>query len=208
MLAYAYKYVKLTDNNVTSIDPEKFENIRELMTELLIMGVSRQMKKGLLRDYESRTEEMTAVRGRISMGETVNRRSLTRCRLVCVFDEYVTDTIMNRILKTVMLLLIRSDIKKEQKNRLAPILRVFSDVQCTELRSIKWDRFVYNRHNSGYRLLMTLCRIICENMLPSTEKGDRVMREILPDNLPKLYEKFLLEYFKLHHSGEIYANAS
>ena len=197
MLSYAFK--DLREQNVVSVKPEEFENIHQLMAEIIIRGVSYQLKKGLLRNYESCQEELAVLRGKIDISDTINSGSLIRRKLVCSYDEYTDDTLMNRILKSVMLLLIRSEIKDKQVVELRRIIRYFSSIAEVDLFNIRWDSLAYNRNHGEYRLLMSVCRIICENMLHSTEDGDVRLISFSEENLNKLYEKFILNYCIKHY---------
>ena len=197
MLSYAFK--DLREQNVVSVKPEEFENIHQLMAEIIIRGVSYQLKKGLLRNYESCQEELAVLRGKIDISDTINSGSLIRRKLVCSYDEYTDDTMMNRILKSVMLLLIRSEIKDNQIVELRKLVRYFSSIAEVNLFNIRWDSLTYNRNHGEYRLLMSVCRIICENMLHSTEDGDVRLVSFSEENLNKLYEKFILNYCIKHY---------
>jgi len=123
MLAYAFR--DLTEQGIVSVRPEEFDNTAQLMAEIIIRGVSYQLKKGLFRGYESCTDELSSVRGRINMSETVNRCSHIRRKIVCDYDEYTDDTLLNRILRSTMLLLIRSDIKPRQVSELRRLVTYF-----------------------------------------------------------------------------------
>lgn len=197
MLAYAFR--DLTEQGIVSVRPEEFDNTAQLMAEIIIRGVSYQLKKGLFRGYESCTDELSSVRGRINMSETVNRCSHIRRKIVCDYDEYTDDTLLNRILRSTMLLLIRSDIKPRQVSELRRLVTYFGQVSDIALSEIRWNSLSYDRNSREYRLLMSVCRIICENMLHSTENGDMILADFGEENLPKLYEKFILNYFAVHH---------
>ena len=197
MLSYAFK--DLQEQNIVSVKPEEFENIHQLMAEIIIRGVSYQLKKGLLRNYESCQEELAILRGKIDISDTINSGSLIKRKLVCSYDEYTDDTPMNRILKSVMLLLIRSEIKDKQVVELRRLVRYFSSIAEVNLFNIRWDSLTYTRNHGEYRLLMSVCRIICENMLHSTEDGDVRLISFSEENLNKLYEKFILNYCIKHY---------
>lgn len=199
MLCYAFR--DLQEQDIVSVKPEEFDNIQQLMAEIVIRGVSYQLKKGLLCSYENHSEELFVVRGKIDISETINSGGIWKRKLVCNFDEYTKNTLMNQILKSVMLLLIRSDdVKKEQASELRRLVRYFSSVSQTDLMEVRWDLLVYSRNHSEYRLLMDVCRIICENMLHSTNDGDLRLTAFSDNNIAKLYEKFILKYFERHYN--------
>ena len=54
MLSYAFQ--TLNDKAYKKIETENFENTAELFSEILIIGVSAQIKQGLVRDYIDVTE--------------------------------------------------------------------------------------------------------------------------------------------------------
>lgn len=196
MLCYAFK--DLQEHGTVSVNPEEFENIQQLMSEIIIRGVSYQLKKGLLHNYEAYRENLSVIRGKIDISETLNNGVSWRKKLVCDYDEYTEDTMMNRILKSVMLLLIRSDIKDRQKTELRRLVRYLSNISQTDLLSVRWESLAYSKNHGEYRLLMSVCRIICENMLHSTEAGDLKLTDFSEKNLNKLYEKFILNYYVKH----------
>ena len=197
MLSYAFK--DLQEQSVVSVKPEEFDNIHQLMAEIIIRGVSYQLKKGLLHNYENCHEELSMLRGKIRFSDTVSNGSLLRRKLVCSYDEYTENTLMNRILKSVMLLLIRSEIRDIQASELRRLVRYFSDVDEIDLCNIHWDLLTFSKNHGEYRLLMSVCRIICENMLHSTEDGDVRLVSFSEGNLNKLYEKFILNYYIKHY---------
>lgn len=199
MLCYAFR--DLQEQDIVSVKPEEFDNIQQLMAEIVIRGVSYQLKKGLLCSYEYHSEELSVVRGKIDISETINSGGIWKRKLVCNFDEYTENTLMNQILKSVMLILIRSDdVKKEQTAELRRLVRYFSSVSQTDLMIVRWDSLVYSRNHGEYRLLMDVCRIICENMIHSTEDGDLRLTAFSDKNIAKLYEKFILKYFERQYN--------
>lgn len=199
MLCYAFR--NLQEQDIVSVKPEEFDNIQQLMAEIVIRGVSYQLKKGLLCSYEYHSGEMSVVRGKIDISETINSGGMWKRKLACSFDEYTENTLMNQILKSVMLLLIRSDdVKKEQTSELRRLVRYFSSVSQTDLMIVRWNSLVYSRNHGEYRLLMDVCRIICENMIHSTEDGNLRLTAFSDKNIAKLYEKFILKYFERHYN--------
>lgn len=198
MLSYAFK--DLQQQSVVSVKPEEFDNIHQIMAEIIIGGVSYQLKKGMFRNYETCQEELIGIRGKIDIADTINCGSGRRRKLVCSYDEYTENTLLNQILKSVMLLLLCSELREGQAVELRRLVRYFSDITEIDLYSVRWDSLVYNRNYGEYRLLMSVCRIICENMLHSTEEGDVKLVSFSESYMHHLYEKFLLNYYIKHYS--------
>lgn len=67
----AYTYDTLTPSVFEAMQVERFDNIYNMYAHVLTRGLGVQLKKGLNKAYRTRTEEMTSVRGRISMPGTI-----------------------------------------------------------------------------------------------------------------------------------------
>lgn len=196
MLAYAFK--ELTSDSIRIVATEKFDNIYELMSEIIIKGVTYLIKKGLTESYEECSREVLTLKGKVDITETIKKSSLVRKKVICNYDEYTKNILFNRILKSVMLLLIRENIREKQKKLLKKLIISFSEIDSVDLSSINWNFFNYNRNNKHYRLLMNICRLICENMIQTTEDGNVKLMDFSDGALCRLYEKFILNYYMQH----------
>lgn len=198
MLSYAFQELK--KNTYEKIAGEKFENIYDLFAEILGHGISSQLKQGLHRNYVPREDELNTLRGKLNMPSTMRLYARGVHRLDCEFDEYSENNVFNRILKTTMLLLIKHHgVQAERKQMLRKMLPFFTNVDDINLQYIKWNTFRFDRNSKTYEMLMYLCYFIIDNMLLSTESGDYIMSTFSDDHMCRLYEKFVLEYYKKHH---------
>lgn len=205
MLAYAFQ--ALNEQGYKSIETEKFDNVAELCSAILVRGVSIQLKRGLMKEYLEETESLSSVRGRIEINESIKTRSLLKGQLVCSFDDFSVNAYMNRIIKTTMLLLIRSDISKTRKKELKKILIYFTDVEPLDAHNINW-KIQYNRNNQTYRMLVSICYLVIKGLIQSDSTGNtKVMDFFDEQRMCRLYEKFILEYYRKEHKN-IKASAS
>ena len=154
MLAYAFQ--TLQGQGYRDITAEEFDNTADLLAEILSRGVSLQLKHGLGREYVDREDMLSSPRGKIELSESLKTRSILRRQLVCSYDEFSTDTRMNRILKATIMLLIRSDIDKARKKALRRLLPYFVDVEDVNLSGEDWH-MRFDRNNQTYRMLMNVC---------------------------------------------------
>ena len=199
MLAYAFSSLRSPGQD--RFASEEFEHLHELFAAILIDGVSRQVKRGLQHGYVTRSEELATVRGRIDVTRTATQRSLTRGRLVCEHDDYETDTAHNRALKAVMTLLIRHGaVSRGRKVELRNLLQYFTEVHLIDPTTIRWNTLTYHRGISGYRLLLGVCELVVKGTLQGQAGGDAILSEWLSDEkMHDLYERFLRNYFTVHH---------
>ena len=59
----------------------------------------------------------------------------------------------------------------------------------------------YQRSNQTYKMLMNICFFVLDGMLMKDEPGAYRMATFSDEHMNRLFEKFVLEYFKVHHKG-------
>ena len=205
MLAYAFQV--LNENGYKNIETEQFDNVGELCAAILSKGVSLQLKRGLGKEYVSETEPLSSLRGKIDIAESIKTQSILRKQLVCTYDDFTVNSYMNRIIKSTMELLIRSDITKARKKELRKLLVFFGEVEPLNVYDINWQ-LQYNRNNQSYRMLISICYLVVKGLLQSNTSGGTKLMDFLDEQrMCRLYERFILEYYRKEHP-EIRASAS
>ena len=204
MLSYAFQ--TLNDKAYKKIETEDFENTAELFSEILIIGVSAQIKQGLVRDYIDVTETTSSIRGKINITESINEQSFIKRQLNCTYDEFSPNCYLNQIIKSTMNLLVKSDISKERKKKLKNLLMYFVDVDLIDLKEINW-KIRFDRNNQTYRMLIGVCYLAINGLLQTQKSGNVKLMEFLDgQRMSRLYEKFILNYYRREHP-EIRAHA-
>lgn len=199
MLVYAFQILR--QKNYESIAAEEFEDVQDLFAAILVKGISQQLKQGLHREYITKQENLPVMRGKLSIHETIHQQIQRKKLLACEYDELSVNNIFNQILKTTMLLLMRdSGVKKIRKADLKKEVLFFSEVDVIKPAEIHWNRLGYHRNNKNYEMLMNICYFVLDGMLQTTEKGSFKMIAFSEEHMHRLYERFVLEYFKRHHS--------
>ncbi len=195
MLAYAFS--ALEEGDRADMDVEEFDNIYNLFAAILANGISRLLKQGVYRQYVSRKEDDAVVRGKIDMAGTIRNRLSEKRVVTCEYDELSENNLLNQILKTTGLLLLRhADVKPEYKNRLKREMLFFSNVDTVSRANVHWSDIRFQRNNKTYRLLVGLCQLIWEGMLLTTETGKYKLASFVDEQrMSRLFEKFVLEYF-------------
>lgn len=197
MLAYAFQILR--EQGYASCGTEQFENTADLLSAILVKGVSVQIKRGLGRTYIEETEPLSCLRGKIDVTESIKQQTLIKQQLVCTYDEFSVDSYMNQVLKTTMEMLLRYDIPKTRKKELRNLLLYFKDVGTLDIYNINWN-FRFNRNNQSYQMLMSVCYLVIKGLLQTTADGTVKLMQFLDEQrMCRLYEKFILEYYKKHY---------
>ena len=205
MLTYAFQILR--QSNYDDVAAEDFDNIHDMFAAILGKGVAQQLKHGLYREYVNNSDNLTTLRGKLDVPGTVKNKLQHKQKLFCDYDELSENNLMNQVIKTTMMLLLKQrNVKSENKSVLKKDMLFFDSVDYVEPAMIKWDRIRYQRNNQSYRMLLNICRLVIDGLLLSTEEGTIKMATFLDDQrMSHLYEKFILEYFRYHHP-ELRAN--
>lgn len=199
MLSYAFQILK--QSNYNEVASEKFENAQDLFAAILSKGIAQQLKQGLYREYITKNETLSVMRGKMDMPETIRNRIQRKQKLACEFDELSENNLFNQILKTALhYLLIDDGVDAERKVALKKVLVFFDGIELLEPSGIPWSRMHYQRNNRNYEMLMNVCYFVLDGMLQTTEKGEYKMATFSDEHMARLYEKFILEYYHQHHT--------
>lgn len=202
MLSYAFSHLSLT-TIVQRIRGEKFENIYDLFTEILILGVSKQAKQGLHKTYIVQNESLPSFRGKLDLQGTIANRIQNKLELACEFDEWSEDNVYNQVIKSTLLLLKgKADVNSQRKQRIKQLLLLFDNVQTIRLDTVKWNNFKFNRNSGLYPMLLYICFLVIDTKIINEKDGSTKMKGFWDDDqkMCRLYEKFLLGYFQKEHS--------
>ena len=197
MLAYAFS--ALTEQGYRSVATEDFDNAAELCAAILERGVSLQLKRGLGQEYVNRSEARSSLRGTIKVTESVKTQAIWHRQLVCSYDEFSVDTTMNRVIKATVALLVRADISRARKQSLKKLMVFFADVRDIDLHRVDWN-MRFERNNRTYRMLMAVCWLVVKGLLQTQSDGATRMMDFFDEQrMSRLYEKFILEYYRREH---------
>lgn len=197
MLAYAFETLNRT--HYEEISGEEFDNCADLFAAILAKGVAHQLKQGLYREYAVRVEKLNTLRGKIDINDSMKEAFRKKRSLTCEFDELTENNLLNRILKTTMAALLKSRALAFQRRReLHRVYLFFDGVDEIAPDEIVWSAIRFRRNNQTYKMLMNICYFVLDGMLQTTQKGEYRMAAFSDEHMAKLYERFILEYYKKH----------
>jgi 5-methylcytosine-specific restriction enzyme subunit McrC len=207
MLSYAF--TSLNQSNFEDVAMEEFENMHNLFAAILSKGIGQQLKQGLYREYLNKKENMAVMRGKIDIPGTIQKKIAHQQVLACEYDELSENNTLNQILKTTAMILLRhSKVDAEYKDALKKEMLFFSHVDTMDPAAIKWSSIRFQRNSQTYRMLISICQLILQGMLLTTDSGDYKLASFIDEQrMSRLYEKFILEYY-IKEYPELNASAS
>ena len=202
MLAYAFRVLDETYIE-EKIKSEEFENIYDLLCVMLMQAIHKQLKRGLYKEYITTNEILSSLKGKIDISTSIKLNTLKNKKMYCEFDEYSENSYLNRIIKTAMIAIIKSDMIKDKKRKeeLKKLIKYFKNVTLVNKEDIQWKKLRFNSNNKNYKILILISYLVLECLLVSNLDGKYTFVKFIDDQkMYKLFEKFILEYFKYHYS--------
>ena len=83
----------------------------------------------------------------------------------------------------------------------------YGEVEPLDVYTINWN-LRYNRNNQTYRMLIAVCYLVLKGLLQTQSDGTTRLMDFLDEQrMCRLYEKFILEYYRKEHP-EVTASAA
>ena len=199
MLSYAFKVLR--DNGYKSMATEEFNNIAEMMAQILLRGISLRLNRGLEKEYLSQTQALSFLRGKIDIADSIKTQSIRRRQLVCIYDDFSVNNRMNQIIKSTLEILLKADIGKNTKKEIRKLMVFFSDVDSIDLYSADWN-LRYNRNNQTYQMLIGICYLVVKGLMQTNSYGVTKLMDYMDEqHMWSLYQNFIFQYYKKHYPG-------
>ena len=198
MLSYAFQI--LNEQSYKNIATEQFHNTADLMAAILSKGIATQIKRGLGKEYIPQREALSTLKGKMDITESIKTQTILKKQMWCTYDEFSVNGTKNRIIKSTLELLLGSDIPKHRKKELRKLMVFFSDVKNIDLHSVNWN-MKYDRNNKTYRMLISICYLVINGLIQTNSEGNTKIMDFLDEqSMFRLYEKFILGYYKKHYT--------
>ncbi len=196
LLCYAWDVLE-ERATLAEVDALDSTNLLDLFARVLVNGTRRLLRRGLDRGYLPREDEISGVRGKLLVTQTLRRNLLRHGRTACAWDELEYDTLPNRILKTTLQRLHDSgELDTSTRANLYDLLRWLVPVRKIELHADDFRRVQLHRNNRIYGFLLHICEFVHEHWLPSEYGGGRLFRDFVRDGLSTLFEKFVFNFYR------------
>lgn len=198
MLCYAWNILEQDDKII--VGSERFDNIYNLLARIYINGTSNIVKKGLNKYYIVESENSRTIKGKIDISESIKLQTFNNNRAICTFEEFSDNIVLNQIVKvTINILLKYPNLDKVYKDKLIILRRNFLHINDIQLSKNLFSQLKYNRNNLNYKMLMNISELIYNGLISNENGNDLIFADFLRDReMAKLFEKFVLNFYKLH----------
>lgn len=204
MLCYAWNILAIKDD--IKVGKDDFDDAYNLLGRIFSYGIGKLIRSGFHRSYIGQEEELSTLRGKINVQESVTKFSMQRRKLVCNYDEYSTNDIFNQILKyTIERLIKNPNISDITKANLKKQRMFFADIDETAPTKENRQKLIFNRNNVTYKMLIQVAIMLYDNTIVNDEEGNNAFKDFFRDGqMEKVYEQFILNFYAINLDRNIY----
>ncbi|WP_282155898.1 5-methylcytosine-specific restriction endonuclease system specificity protein McrC [Cytobacillus gottheilii] len=204
LLCYAWNVLEQSDHIL--VGSEKFDNIYNLFARIYINGSSNLIKRGLSRNYIREHEEVSTLKGKVEIADSIKKQTLRNGRMVCQYDNFSANIKLNQIIKATINILLKSpQLDQELKKKLTKLRLYFYGIQDIQLSKEIFNSPRYNRNNYHYRMLVNISELIYHGMITNESGNETLFSNFIRDRqMANLYEKFVLNFYRKHLDSSVY----
>jgi len=203
LLCYAWN--RLDEKDVVNVSSTNANHLLNLLARVLVSGTTHLFRRGLDRGYVKYAEVTATVKGRINFSNSIKQGLLRRCKVECEYDDFDHNVLHNKILKTTIKNLIgHPKLSIENEENLIQLYRRMHGIDEINLSARCFSRVRLHRNNSFYGFLLSICRLIYENVLAKEGSGDFQFQDFIrdPKQMARLFEEFIRNFYKMELEGK------
>lgn len=186
--------------NKTDIKTSKF-HILEIFITMFIEELSELIKKGLKAEYISHQNNEYFLKGKIKLNTHLRKNLLNKERFYIEFDEYSSNRVENKLIKTTLEKLYTISRSTNNKQRIREFLFTFDEIDIStdiesDFKKCKTDRAMIH-----YEQILEWCKIFLSNKSFNPYKGTNTAYAVLFD-MNLLFESYVAHFFKKSYGNK------
>ena len=150
--------------NKTNIKSSKF-HILEIFISMFLEELSELLRKGLKSDYLTYANNEKFLKGKIKLNEQLRKNILNKEKFFIEFDEYSSNRVENKLIKTSLQLLYNISISNSNKQIIREYLFVFDDVETSKDIELDFKKCKNDRSIMYYEQTLEWCKIFLSKNL-------------------------------------------
>ena len=195
MLSFTRK-IPIRDRDLASLRLQRLP-----LLEALIMIFAEQLLgelgKGLDRSYVHREENARFLKGKLLLAKHIRHNAAHKERVFIGYDEFISDTWLNRILKAACRHLLGIAKSSSTQRRLREAMLHFADVSDHRIKEHHFAKVHLDRNTERFSTLLGFCKIVLKQSAATPSHGKTSTFSLLFP-MEMLFEEFIAEFIRKH----------
>ncbi len=167
----------------------------EIFITMFLDELEQLIRKGLKSDYITKEENLGYLKGKLNIKEQITRNYIHKERFFVAYDEYLSDRVENRLIKTTLQYLYKRSISNKNKKRIREYLFVFDEVSVSHHIKQDFSKITLSRQMKDYALVLLWAKTFLLENSYTPHKGKDVAFALLFD-MNLLFESYVGHYLK------------
>ncbi len=159
------------------------------------MNSQNLYKKGIKSDYITKEENLAYLKGKLQIKEQIAQNYIHKERFFVAYDEYVSDRVENRLIKTTLNYLYKQSKFNSNKKRIREYVFVFDEVGVSHTVKSDFSKVKLGRHMKDYQQILVWAKTFLLNSSYSPHKGSDLAFALLFD-MNELFESYVGHHLK------------
>lgn len=183
------KDLKISDGDVARVGTQN-NGLLEILIKLFCEKLFKQVHKGVTREYDYRSENLSVLRGKIGIVEQIRLNAANPERLFCHFEEFHADILLNQIIKTTLRFLAKISNNQLNQRSINELLMVYESVTDIAKSAIRWEALKFNRLNIRYEPICNLAKLFLKATPQDVTSGNTHGFSLF-FNMNELFEEYI-----------------
>jgi len=198
---YMYSYIwneaqffDFTDLNCK----DDFDSIN-ILSELFIINMHNIIKRGFYKEYINNVDEIRGIKGKILIKDSIKNLQFHKSSLICEYDEFSENNLINQILRTTAFKLYRTDgLNDINKKRINNILSYYNKVSIIDIDKHTFE-IKFNKNNKYMLNIIRICELINNSLMLSEDNGKYRFINVLDDDkkMQAIFEMFICKFYDI-----------
>ena len=167
----------------------------EIFITMFLDELSELIKKGIKSGYVTKEENLAYLKGKLQIKEQIARNTIHKERFFVAYDEYVSDRIENRLIKSTLHYLYKKSKLNSNKKRIREYLFVFDEVGLSHTVKSDFSKVTLGRQMKDYQHVLVWAKTFLLGHSYSPHKGNDLAFALLFD-MNVLFESYVGHYLK------------
>ena len=170
-------------------------NIFEIFITMFLEELATLVKKGIKADYIETSDNLYFLKGKIRLNKQIADNLLHKEKFFVEFDEYTTNRVENKLIKTTISKLYQISTSTKNQQRLREFIFIFDDVEISHNANNDFKKCKKDSSMQYYQEILRWCSIFLNNHSFSPYRGNDIAYALLFD-MNLLFESYVAYFFR------------
>lgn len=184
------------ERDLAAISKQKMPLLEQLIA-LFAERTLTELKRGIDHTYVTQEENLHCLKGKLLIRQHVVQNAAHRERTYCQYDDFISSTLINQILKAASRRLLLISRTAFSQKKLREIIFLLDEVIDLELAEFHFSDIHYNRNTERFEPLINFSLMVLKGMSPAWNMGKEISFALLFP-MEELFEGFISQYIYRH----------